>query len=338
MKYIDRVADRVRRGERLSPPLSVLLQWATVEQRCGMHYRLHGPRTRVAARVVSFGNLTAGGTGKTPAVIARAKSEITAGARVAILTRGYGTASSKMPVVVAPGDPPENLVDQIGDEGALMVRSVPEVYLVKCADRVQGARTAIDEFGCEVLLLDDGFQAVTLERDENILLVDATNPFGNGYLVPRGILREKTSAAARATEIILTRCDQVSSTVGLTEELATLAPGILIRKTMHAPAVLWRVDDGTPLPLDALRGATVTAVCGVGHPESFWETPTALGAKIVDRVAHRDHATIDPASLPPEGLVVVTEKDAVRMGSAGRNILALGIELREFVLNTESER
>jgi tetraacyldisaccharide 4'-kinase len=337
MKYFDRVADRVRRGERLSPPLSVLLHGATVAQRWGMRHRLHGPKTRVAARVVSFGNLTAGGTGKTPAVIARAKSEIAAGARVGILTRGYGAASGKAPVIVAPDDSLRDLVDRIGDEGALMLRSVPEVYLVKCADRVQGARTAIEEFGCEVLLLDDGFQAVALERDENILLVDATNPFGNGYLVPRGILREKKSAAARATEIIMTRCDQVASTAALEEELATWAPGIPIQKTKHAPAVLWRVDDGTTLPLDTLRGATVTAVCGVGHPESFWETLTSLGAEIDSRVAHRDHATIDPASLPREGLVVVTEKDAVRMGSSGSNILALGIELREFVSSTDSE-
>lgn len=337
MKGVEKLVDRIRRGERVSAPLSLALRSASVVQRCGMWCRLRGRRVRVSARVVSFGNLTVGGTGKTPAVIARAKLEIAGGGRVAILTRGYGTASGEKLVVVKPGDATEDLVGCVGDEGALMLRLVPEVYLVKCADRVRGARFAIEEHGCDVVLLDDGYQAVSLERDENILLVDATNPFGNGYIVPRGILREEKGAADRATEIILTRCDQVDSTAALEEELAVLAPGVPIRKTMHAPSILWRVVDGTTLPLETLRDAAVTAVCAVGHPESFWTTLASLGARVVARIAYPDHGVILPSSMPREGLVVVTEKDAVRLGTVGSNVLALGVTLKDFVADVDSE-
>ena len=330
MRGIERVADNIRRGERIAAPLGWVLQGASVVQRCGMWWRLRGRRVRVSARVVSFGNLTVGGTGKTPAVIERAKLEVAGGARVAILTRGYGTSSGRAPVVIKPGDAAENLVDRVGDEGALMLRSVPEVYLVKCADRVHGAQVAIEEHGCEVLLLDDGYQAVSLERDENILLVDVTNPFGNGYVLPRGILREGKDAAGRATEIILTRCDQVDSTAALEGELVALAPGVPIRKTMHVPSGLWRVADGTETPLDTLRNAEVTAVCAVGNPEAFWATLEALGARVVERVSYPDHRVISLSTLPREGLVVVTEKDAVRMGSVGENVLALGVGLCDF--------
>ncbi|MBI2431890.1 MAG: tetraacyldisaccharide 4'-kinase, partial [Candidatus Hydrogenedentes bacterium] len=206
-KELDRLRER---NIGWPSPLDYLLGVGTPLVRLGMWWRLRGPRTRVEARVISLGNLTAGGTGKTPAVIARAQAEIAAGRRVAVLTRGYGSQRVREPYVLPPGTPlPETpLYKLIGDEPALIRRRAPGITLVKSADRVAGAHAAIAA-GCDTILLDDGFQAVALERDENILLVDATNAFGNGHLLPRGILREPVAAAGRATEIILTRCDQV---------------------------------------------------------------------------------------------------------------------------------
>ena len=291
-------AERIRRGEPIPAPLGFLLEAATPVTRLGMAWRLHRPRTRVEARVISLGNITAGGTGKTPAVIERAQRELDAGRRVAVLTRGYGSGRRREPVVITPGSPTDGLVDRVGDEAAVILRRVPEVTIVKGADRVAGARVAIDRCNCDTLILDDGFQHVMLERDENILVIDATNPFGNGRLLPRGILREPLDAMCRATAIVLTRCDQVVGLDILESQVRLLALRAPIRKTRHAPSGLWRVEDGEALPLDFLAGKDVTAACAIGNPEAFFDTLASLGACITQQMPFRDHAHIPGDALP----------------------------------------
>jgi tetraacyldisaccharide 4'-kinase len=294
-----------------------------------MGWRKRGRRTRFdKARVISFGNLTAGGTGKTPAVIAQARLEVEAGHHVAVLTRGYGAPRHSSPIAVLPDDPRPNLGRHIGDEPALILRRAPGVMIVKSPNRVEAAWVAIYEYGCDTLILDDGYQYLGLERDENILLLDAACPFGNGHLLPRGILRERPEAINRATEIILTRCDQVEDLSPLLDELAVLAPGVPIRRTVHRPSSLWRVQGGGVLPLKTLRGQRVTALCGIARPEAFLQTLEDLGASIVDTRIYRDHAPIPPQDIPTSGTVITTEKDAMRLGRVGEHVLALGIELR----------
>jgi len=294
-----------------------------------MWLRLQRTRSRVSARVVSFGNVTAGGTGKTPAVIERAQQELAAGRRGAVLTRGYRAARGPEPLVITPDAGIDGLAERVGDEAALIKRRVPGVILVKAANRVAGARVAVNEYGCDVLILDDGFQHVALERDENCLMIDATNPFGNGYLLPRGILREPLSAMKRATSVILTHCDQASELEGVVERVRSLCPGATVRKTRHAPCGLWRVEDGTPADLDMIRGREVTAACAIGHPDAFFRTLSALGTTVTERLAYRDHRPIPQRALPASGIVVTTEKDAVRMRDAAPNVYALAIELRD---------
>lgn len=323
------IAEKVRRGEPLPAVIGAVLSAAAVGMRFGMWLRLQRTRSRVPALVISFGNITVGGTGKTPAVIERAQRELAAGRRVAVLTRGYRARKGPEPLVITPDAGIEGLAERVGDEPALIARRAPGVILVKAANRVAGARVAVNEYGCDVLILDDGFQHVALERNENCLMIDATNPFGNGCLLPRGILREPLSAMKRATSVILTHCDQAADLEGVIKQVRTLCPGAPLRKTRHAPCGLWRVEDGTPADLEMIQGREVTAACGIANPEAFFRTLTALGTTITARLAYRDHRPIPRSALPVLGIVITTEKDAVRMNSAAPNVYALAVELRD---------
>lgn len=324
-----RLADRVRDGDPIPAPIALLLTALTPVQRLGMAARKLRPVQRVNARVISFGNITAGGTGKTPAVIERARKEIAAGHRVAVLTRGYAAPSGSTPYDSA------NLgglspYAALGDEAALILQKVPGVVVVKNADRVAGARRAI-MLGCDTLILDDGFQQLRLARDEDIVLIDATNPFGNRHIIPRGILREPPGALARATHIIVTRADQCADLPALQARLRELALQSAFRTTIHAPVALRDLATGETHPLESLRGKSVTALCGIGNPNSFVATLRSLGAAVEHVVAKPDHVPASENDLGASELVVMTEKDAIRGGLPRRkNLFALEIELRDL--------
>jgi tetraacyldisaccharide 4'-kinase len=324
-----RLAEAIRRGDSLPPGLGLLLEKATVFQRIGMQLRMMRPKIRVPARVISFGNLTAGGTGKTPAVIARTLKETGAGKNVAVITRGYGSAKVREPLLLTPEVPAEEVFRQAGDEAALIRRRAPEAAIVKSADRAAGARLAVRK-GFDTLILDDGYQAVMLDRNENILVIDATNPFGNGHLIPRGILREEISAIHRATEIVVTRCDQVDDPDLILNQIRVLCPNTPLRPARHAPAALWRLCDGATFPAGWLEKREISAVCGIGNPEAFYQTLEDCGAVLAEKWAWPDHAEIPVSKLPRKLPVITTEKDAVRMGNAPENVFALAIELEEM--------
>lgn len=333
MTLVQDLFEKVRNSEPIPAPIAALLTAATPVQRLGMWLRLRGPRERVDARVISFGNITAGGTGKTPAVIERVWQELAAGHKVAVLTRGYGAKKALRDPLVVAGTDAASMWESVGDESALIARKAPGVVIAKSADRVAAAKEAIERFGCDTLILDDGFQYVRLERDENVAVIDATNPFGNGRLVPRGILREPVRALERATHVILTRYDVVDRMDGmdrgLAEALRRCCPEAPVRRTRHAADALWRVCNGEEVALEELRGKTVTAVCAIGNPGGFYRTLEGLGAVVAARRAFRDHAMIPRDALVVDGIVVTTEKDAVRMADAPGNVLALGITLRD---------
>lgn len=330
MPYFNEIARRVRRGEPLPRYWDLILRAGTPATRIGMAWRLRQPVARVDATVISFGNITAGGTGKTPAVIECVLEQIAAGHRVAVVTRGYGSERVPEPFVAPPDMPRAEITRLLGDEPALIRHHAPGCILVKAARRVDGARAAIEQHGCDIIVLDDAYQHVRLARDRNICLIDASNPFGNGYLLPRGILREPLAALRRATEIVLTRCDQATDLSALRARLAQYAPGAPVRETIHAPDGLWRVADGAPVSLEEARAEPVTAIAAIGNPEAFYHNLTALGFALKETLAFPDHAVIPGDVLQRAGRVITTEKDAMRLNAAPDNVLALRIALRDF--------
>jgi tetraacyldisaccharide 4'-kinase len=199
---------------------------------------------------------------------------------------------------------------------------------------VVAAQRAIAKHLCDTLILDDGFQYLRLERDENIVLVDAANPFGSGHLLPRGVLREPVEALSRATEIVLTRCDQATGLVALGARISALAPGVAVRMTHHAPIGLRRLAGGDEKPLSFIDGKEVSAVCAIGNPDAFMTTLKALGARISRQVVLADHAPLSSHVIPKQGMVVTTEKDAVRFAEPPDNLWALEIALQDFRPNS----
>lgn len=256
--------------------------------------------------VVSVGNLTLGGTGKTPCVEYVARSCREQERLVAILSRGYGAAEGQ------------------NDEALVLEANLPDVPHLQGPDRVTLAATAVEELESEVLVLDDGFQHRRLGRDLDVVLIDATNPWGHGYLFPRGLLRESPRGLARAGAIVLTRCDQadVADLARLREQVARLAPGVPVAETTHRP-VEWVNADGATLPLAALQGRQLVAFCGIGNPEAFHRTLTDLGGVVADFRAYPDHhryARTDVEALrtwvrrqATECVVVTTQKDLVKL-------------------------
>ena len=332
------IAERVRKGESLPFLIAAALSMAEPLYQLGMWYRLRQPRIRIGAHIISFGNITAGGTGKTPAVIERAQREVALGKKVGILTRGYkaqrSTSKNEVVVVGPLTEIPQDrhaLCEQVGDEAALILLKVPSIRVFRCPDRVQAARLAVETYECDTLILDDGYQYVQLERDENILVIDASNPFGNGRGLPRGILRESPGAMERATALLLTRCDQAGNLPALRDLLKERCPDIPIRCTTHAPDTLWRINNGELVPLEALRHKPVRAICGIGNPEAFFRTLETLGAEIKDRVIVPDHGGLPQSAFVSDDLIVMTEKDAMRVTSAlPQSASALGIRLADY--------
>lgn len=262
--------------------------------------------TRVAVPVVSVGNLTAGGTGKTPCVEFVARYYRGRERRVAILSRGYGGA----------GGP--------NDEALVLEENLPDVPHLQGADRLFLARAAIEELESEVLLLDDGFQHRRLARDLDLVLIDATEPWGHGHLLPRGLLREPRAGLRRASLVVLTRVDQASPEALplLRQALQRLAPGVPVIETCHGPVELVN-GSRVSTPLDSLRGRSVAAFCGIGNPEAFRRTLADLGADVRAFRAYPDHHAyrredVDDlkswvTTLPADGLALTTQKDLVKL-------------------------
>lgn len=324
----------LRQGGALPAPVDAIARLGAGVMRLGMFLRRMRRPQRVAARVVSIGNITAGGTGKTPLVIERVLREMAAGRTVAVLTRGYGarrrgeTAPGLVVVRTDAERPPGG--EWLGDEPELIARRAPGVIIARGADRVAGARAAIERFGADLLILDDGYQYLRLTRDENIVVLDAANPFGNGRVLPRGVLREPLSALRRAAAVVLTRCDQATGFDAIEEALARFCPDAPVRYTRHAPSRLWSLRDGSELPLDALRGARIGVACAIGRPEAFRATLAALGAEPTWFRAFPDHAVIPVDDLPPAELTLVTEKDAMRFVDPPAGFYALGVDLEDM--------
>ena len=286
--------------------------------------------------VVVVGNLTVGGTGKTPVVEKFAKALQERGRKVAILSRGYKSKAPPLwqkwwfwlnhteeapPRVVSDGE--RVLLDSelAGDEPFMLARNLPGVVVLVDKNRVKAGAYAIKRFGCDTLVLDDGFQYLPLKGRLNLLLVDKTNPFGNGFLLPRGILREPVKHLQRASYVFLTKSKGVRD-----EELEAMIrrfnPGAEIIECAHKPQYLQHIDNGERLPLTALAGRRIGVFSGIAAPESFEAFLRETGAKLGYTRRFLDHyrfTSEDLESVFGEAreagveLMITTEKDAVRI-------------------------
>ena len=291
--------------------------------------------------VVVVGNLTVGGTGKTPVVEKFARALRDRGRKVAILSRGY---KSKAPPfwkkwwfgLTHTEEPPPRIVsdgervlldsEQAGDEPFMLARNLPGVIVLVDKNRVKAGAYAIKRFGCDTLVLDDGFQYLPLKGRLNLLLVDKTNPFGNGHLLPRGILREPVKHLKRASYVFLTKSNGQRD-LELEALIARHNPGVDIIECAHQPQYLQRFGvpaeaPGAREPLLFLKGRRVAAFSGIATPESFEKFLRDLGAKLVARERFLDHyrytdedfdALFDLARREGADCLVTTEKDAVRI-------------------------
>lgn len=279
---------------------------------------------RVSVPVVCIGNLTLGGTGKTPCVEYVAGFYRQRNMQVAILSRGYGSEDNR----------------GRNDEAMLLEENLPDVPHLQDRDRAAIARVAIEELESEVLVLDDGFQHRRLHRDLNVVLIDATNPWGYGYLFPRGALRETTSGLKRAHAVMITRADRASpNEIEAIRRRVWRVKELPIALTRHAPIELMATN-GRTAKLEELRGKPVAAFSGIGNPEAFRRTLDDLGAKLTDFRIFADHhaytrADVDDlrgwaAKQPNDALIATTQKDFVKLRIdelAGRPLWAVRIGL-----------
>jgi tetraacyldisaccharide 4'-kinase len=288
--------------------------------------------------VVVVGNLTVGGTGKTPVVEKFARALRDRGRKVAILSRGYKSksppfwkkwlnwfthAAEPPPRIVSDGERVLLDSEHAGDEPFMLARNLPGVLVLVDKNRVKAGIYAIRQFGCDTLVLDDGFQYLPLKGRLNLLLVDKTNPFGNGFMLPRGILREPIKHLKRASYVFLTKSNGRRDPE-LEDLIQKHNPGVDIIECAHRPQYLRRLGDptGEREPLGCLKGRRVAAFSGIAVPESFEKFLKDFGADIVHARRFLDHHRFTRADIESvfagaleqkADFVVTTEKDAVRI-------------------------
>jgi tetraacyldisaccharide 4'-kinase len=276
----------------------------------GLGVRIHRACSTPAASplpTLCVGNMTVGGTGKTPAVKYIARELCRRGRKPAVLMRGYK--------------------EQASDEASEVERALKDlnVPVLLGSNRLQSAQRAKEQ-GCDVALLDDGFQHWRLARDLDIVLIDAMNPFGGGNLVPHGRLREPLAGLARAGVVVVTRSDMVGADdlAALKAKLKDLAPQASIALAQHEPVGLRDCGfERKTVPLEKLKSEPVYAVCGLGNPQAFLNTLKQLGANLRGNSCYPDHHDFDAWNLDFEILpaaqavgataLVVTEKDAAKL-------------------------
>lgn len=294
------------------------------------------------------GNLTVGGTGKTPVVLKMAQVLASRGRKVAILSRGYKGATDSMakrfwrwltqgnrpdPLVVSDGKSVLVGPEEAGDEPYMLARNLAAlgVVIIVDRDRVEGGRFALRRFGVDTILLDDGLQYLPLRGQINLLLVDSHDPFGNGSLLPRGILREPIANLSRASYVFITKSSGPPDPA-LVALIRRHNPKAEIVPCAHRPRELVEVDGPGTLPLEHLRGKRIASFSGIATPERFEETLAGEGAILVANRRFLDHHAFNDEDLDEvleqalrarAEMIITTEKDAVRLQARFRPPLPL---------------
>lgn len=315
----------------------------------------------LGCQVISIGNLTVGGTGKTPIVEVFARTLQQSGRKVAILSRGYRKEEDPLlkrlwrrltfdvqespPRVVSDGQ--RLLLDSAlsGDEPFMLAQNLPEVAVIVDANRVKAGKYAVRKLGCDTLILDDGFQYLHLKHRLDIVLVDRTNPFGNRHLLPRGILREPISNINRAGFIFITKSNG-DGAAELKQTLRRHNPHAEISECRHSAKYLQDIFTKERVPLDYLKGLPVAAISGIASPKGFEDELIRLGARVLYHKRYADHhryTQLEIIDVINKGIqrgariIITTEKDAVRFPMLERRDLPLYFLRVEIEMLTGAE-
>jgi tetraacyldisaccharide 4'-kinase len=358
--YVLAVISENRPGKRAAVARFALMLLSTVfELAVRIRRFLYNVRilrdSTLGVQVIAVGNLTVGGTGKTPVVEKFARELQNQGRRVAVLSRGYRSKPPPLrkrllnkillredrtpPRVVSDGRSLLLDSEQAGDEPYMLASNLKDVVVLVDKDRVKGGRFAIEKFGCDTLLLDDGFQYWKLQgRRRDIVLIDCQAPFGNGYLLPRGTLREPPAHLGRASTIFITKSDNQTS--DLRARISQLNPSASIIECVHHPMYLEDVFTGERFDLEFLTGRRVASLSGIAQPESFEDSLVRLGAQLVYAKRFADHHrfvqqeilnVINRGKKRQAELIITTQKDAVRFPKLDRRdlpILFMRVEIQ----------
>jgi len=303
--------------------------------------------TTLGVQVIAIGNLTVGGTGKTPVVEKFARELKDQGRNVAILSRGYRSKppplakrlidklllreESTPPRVVSDGRSLLLDSETAGDEPYMLASNLKDVVVLVDKDRVKSGRYAIEKYGCDTLLLDDGFQYWKLRgRRRDIVLIDRQQPFGNEYLLPRGTLREPADHLARASTIFITKSD--GKTADLRERIARHNSTAGIIECVHQPLYFEDVFTGERHAIELIRGRKVASLSGIAQPESFEQSLVKLAAELVYTKRFADHHrftqqevlnVINRSKKRQAQMILTTQKDAVRFPKIDRRDLPI---------------
>lgn len=323
-------------------PLRALLGLLSLPYRAGVaaRNRLYDlgllRQAKLPCPVIGVGNLTVGGTGKTPVVILLAGLLRERGYRPAVLSRGYGGGAGAPVSVVSDEDHVRMGWREAGDEPVMIARAVPGIPVLTGARRRLTGQAAVAQFHADILILDDAFQHRPVSREMDIVLINGTAPFGNGRLLPGGPLREAITSLRRAHLIIRTGAEGDP-----VEPLGEAASGLPVFRGIHRPQGIVEGRKGHLLPAASLAGEKVCAFAGIGRPDTFRRSLSALGAEVVSFRAFPDH---HPYSGPEIGAlrrlaaesgaarIITTEKDGVRLGDfpdflAEISLLRIGMEI-----------
>lgn len=287
--------------------------------------------------VISVGNLTLGGVGKTPLIEYLVRILKENGFRPVVLTRGYMAKKA--------GHQAQ------GSDEAAMVEAKWHVPVLAGADRFKNAKKFMEKIPVDVFLLDDGFQHWRLGRDLDIVAIDATNPWGNGHLLPRGILREPKKALSRADIFVLTKIDLGNERLeDIRKDLAAINPKAPIVEAIHKPVLFSDLRSNDELDLASIQGERICTVCGVGSPNSFIKTLVELEADIDEHFAFLDHHVYSAADIQTMihqcqkkgiAVLVTTEKDAVKLGAFLNlfpdSIRVLSLKIEIVIVSGEGE-
>lgn len=299
-------------------------------------------RKTLGITTISVGNITVGGTGKTPFTIWMAKFAKSEGFNPVILSRGYQRQDEDAITIVHNGKKLKSNVDNGGDEPILMAKKLGNVPIVACSNRYRGGKYAEKRLQVDCAILDDGMQHHKLTRQGEIVLLDSTKPLDRLQLLPRGTLREPLNALGRANLLVVTRCEQAKNLKVFLKRLRTRCPNTPIVRTKFSLIGFERLADGKEIDHSKYKGKKVYLVCAVGNPESVAGVLKKYGIEVVGKRVYKDHATFSnrdinqwrrAAKNAGASRIIVTEKDGVKLSDFERlpkNLMAMKIDM-EFL-------